>query len=193
MYPMIVFLFYSLASTLECWSGTDVNHTTCVTTNGNECIRTEIWTPNLPGPGSIIYACGNCSSLNGVPSLKDTNCCNQSDLCQSLSLNVTTNSSLCDSNENSTSCLKRSDCYWCSNALGTGVGVCKSLKGFPSCYILPVFIHPSVCGPILCPPIRDTLKYRYIKLSKQFLVNFGLPPLSMFHPLPPSPSLTPFY
>ena len=170
---LILIILFDINFSINCIIGTNINNGICNNNNISEsCISGY-----LDSETKIFLCDNNCSKYNNI--LKNLTCCSTSDNCSQI-ITTINNTNSCSLINSSNLCINRTDCYWCNNIMNTGYGSCRSLIGIPSCYIVPLFNPPPICGSILCPPIPDSLKYNVTNpiLTKEYLTNFGLPPLS---------------
>lgn len=159
---MIFFFLLTLFSihySIQCHSGSSSNLSVCDTLPGEECISGLISTPlylngsfAVSQASTMFYSCGNYSLINSTygPYINNVQKCNTT-LCQTPV--SPTNATGCDAISNQTECIGRTDCFWCNNAMGSGVGICSRLDVYSlPCFTLADFFPQPICGSIMCPP-----------------------------------------
>lgn len=170
---MLLLLFFNCYFALTCYQGTRIGPQDICNTTGNDlCITALLSTPTFPDSGTEIYTCGNCSYFQTTPGYFSNVSCCSTDLCQVFG--PAPSPGTCDSINNETSCINRTDCYWCENSL-VDVGICKNLSVLP-CFATDLYMPPPICGSISCTPF--TPPYTVNTLTLNYLTNFGLPAIT---------------
>lgn len=175
MASMILFVLLGLIKfrvATNCRIGTQVENSTCSTLTGQTCVGGYI------SPATEFFTCGNCTQYlelaNVTGSLITNVSCCSSDYCEQVT--IAPSSSSCDSINASDVCINQTNCYWCNNTMNTGYGSCRSWAGIPSCFIVPLFVPPPICGAVICPPVSTPYMVSNPSLMGKAALNaFGLP------------------
>lgn len=194
LFVVTLLLLPSLHVSLTCYLGTTATATSnCTVTAAygqDSCVGFLFQTPLVPGNGTYVYTCGNCSlyqSFAATPGgfASNVTCCASGDLCQSVAPAPPLGS--CEELVSQTNCTARADCYWCGADL-FGVGLCQSFVGFTfpgsgvpqlPAFALPLVVPPPVCSEVAFQQFQPA--YTVNKLTLAYLEAFGFPAIISMH------------